>query len=453
MLAAFVAGCGGANVTGNERVAAKDQITLNVALANERFTLDNGLEVVLHPERSARKVAIRIRYRVGSKDDPNGRSGMAHLFEHLMFNGARGEPDFNQRLEARGAASTNASTDHDETDYYEAVAPSQTSYALWLEAQRMAAPLRGVDETALAKERDVVKNEWREHYDNEPYGQVYVIAEQAAFGPSHPYGRSTIGLPSELDAVTMDDLFAFAATHYRPNNATLVVCGAFDPGAVKPLVVDLFGKIPPGAPRQPRTFPFRRLGDEKRISVVAGVEAPMVMAAWPAPPPDADGYHELVMALEGFEGQLWNHLVHDAKIADEVDVDIWSGHLGSLVTARVRLKKGEKPSGVSSAIDEAIRKSSNWGRLWDWPSFGDDKSKHMLRRVFALEDIDRRAQRILHDLEYHDVVDGMQAELKKIQAIRAADVGSALERFLGDQGRVLVVVSPDPNAPPAGRVE
>jgi zinc protease len=262
-----------------------------------------------------------------------------------------------------------------------------------------------------------------------------------------------IGTPAELDAVSIADLRAFAARYYRPNNATLVVCGAFDPKVLKPIVADLFGKIPPGPKHEPRAFPFRKVGKDRRVDVAAAVPAPMVLAAWVGPPPNADGYWELAMALPGFEGQLWHHLVVDSKIADEVDVDVDPGRLGSLVTATVRLKKGESTSSARSAIDEALSNTSRWGRVWDWPSFGDDKSRFMVRRVSNLEDVEYRAQRILFDLDYYDVADGMQSELKRIQALRAADVSAALEAFLVDRARVTVVVEPDRSAPISGRIK
>jgi zinc protease len=446
VLAVAPLGCGGA------LARVKDPMTVRVSLAHEDFTLRNGLRVVIHREPSAQTAVVHLRYHVGSKDDPPGRSGLAHLFEHLMFRETRrlGPGDFMQRLEAAGGVETNASTTHDRTDYYEVVPPSELGLALWLEAARMAHPVEDLDDEVFTKERSVVENEWREHYEDTPYGNVYAFALDAVFGATHPYGRPTIGNARELEAATVADVRAFAARHYRPNNATLVVCSPFDPRAVAALVQRTFESVPGGPVPPRRSFDLRRLAKNARVDVTARVDGPMVAMAWPAPPPGADGYDELRLGLGLLEASLAYRLIVEKKIAESVDVSIDPGHLASLVLLEIRLKKGESPSAAIGAAEHQLGRTSQMGRMIQWDDFADYRTKQMIRRLAALESLDARAERIHFDLDHFGVADGMQAELRRVQDIPAADVGSAVEQFLADAPHVTIVVTPDPSAPRAG---
>ncbi|MBS2019956.1 MAG: insulinase family protein [Deltaproteobacteria bacterium] len=426
---------------------------INVNLVTDKFVLPNGLLVVLHREPTASSAFVEVRYHVGSKDDPPGRSGFAHLFEHLMFQGSRhtGDKDHMQWLEDFGGES-NAGTNEDHTDYHESVPTSALPLALWLESDRMAYPLDKTDADRFTKEREVVKNEYRQHYDDVAYGHVANIARTAVFGEDHPYARPTIGDPRELDAITLDELRSFARTYYRPNNATLVVCGAFDTAAMKALVTKYFGTIPPGPPPPTRSFRAPALTKDRRIEVQAGVEAPLVTLAWPGPPMHGEGYAELRYGLHFFEGRAHHRLVTEKKIADDVDIDIDTGKLGSLVLATVRLKPKESPSTAISVLEEYLTEASRMGRLYPWDTFRDHRTRAVVSEVTALERLSGRARQILHGIEYHEERETVQLDLKRLLAVRAEDVGAALEGILADRPRVTVVVTPTPGAPRAGRV-
>lgn len=426
---------------------------INVNLVTDKFVLPNGLLVVLHREPTASSAFVEVRYHVGSKDDPAGRSGFAHLFEHLMFQGSRhtGDKDHMQWLEDYGGES-NASTNEDHTDYHESVPTSALPLALWLESDRMAYPLDRTDVDKFTKEREVVKNEYRQHYDDVPYGHVANIARAAVFGDDHPYGRPTIGDPHQLDGVTLEELRTFAKTYYRPNNATLVVCGAFDTAAMKELVTKYFATIPPGPPPPARAFPPPALARDKRIEVQAGVQAPMVMLAWPAPPVHGEGYAELRYALRFFSGRVHYRLVTEKKIADDVDVDVDTGKLGSLVLVTVRLKPGESPSTAISVVEEYLNEATRVGRLYPWNTFGDYRTRAVVNEVTSLERLSGRAAQILHGIEYHEERETVQLDLKKLLAVRAEDVGAALDDLIVDRPRVTIVVTPTPSAPRAGKV-
>jgi zinc protease len=437
-----------------ERAAEAPDGTLvvNIALPIEEFDLPNGLHVVLHPERSASLALVHVRYHVGSKDDPQGRSGFAHLFEHLMFRGSRntGEKDYQQWLEDVGGI-TNASTDLDDTDYHAYVPPSALPRAIWLEADRMAYPLAPLDETGFANERNVVKNEWRQHYEDVPLGNLDAFAREAVYGAAHPYGVSTIGRAGELDRATLAEARTFASTYYRPNNATLIVAGLFDLASTRELVKRYFGTIPAGPSPQARSMAKVKVPSSQRIDVEAAVDAPAVMVAWPAPQVHGDGMEELSYGFGWFTGVVRRQLITEKKLANEVETHYERGRLGGMASIVVKLKPGESPDSAISTIDYYLGLASRLGRQWSFDSFGDYKTRALVSEISTMEGLEGRALRILHDLENHGAPNSMKQDLKRLQSVDSADVGAAVEHFLIDGPRVTVVVKPNPGAPRSGR--
>ena len=427
-------------------------LVVNIALPIEQVDLPNGLHVVLHPERSASSALVHVRYYVGSKDDPHGRAGFAHFFEHLMFRGSRntGTKDYQQWLEDVGGT-TNASTDLDETDYHAYVPPSALPRAIWLEADRMASPLAPLDEAGFASEREVVKNEWRQHYDDVPLGNLYSIAREEIYGASHPYGVGTIGRAEELDKATLAEARTFARTYYRPNNATLIICGQFDMASTRELVKRYFGTIPAGPSPEARRVPRQQLASSRQIEVEAAIDGPAVMVAWPAPPVHGDGMEELGYGLTAFAGQLHKQLVTDKKIANAVETHYERARLGGMVAIVVKLKPGESPETALSSIDYYLTRASRLGRQWSFDRFGDFKTRALVSEIGTMEGLEGRALRILHDLEMHGAPNSMQQDLKHLQSVDAADVGAAVEHFLIDGPRVTLKVKPNPAAPRSGR--
>lgn len=451
-LAALLAlsGCGSRDRTA--AAPSKDAVSINIALPIEELDLPNGLHVVLHRERAATSALVYVRYYVGSKDDPQGRSGFAHLFEHLMFRGSKntGGKDYSQWFEDIGGQ-TNAGTDLDHTDYHAEVPPSALPRAIWLEADRMAYPIAPLDETSFAHERDVVKNEWRQHYEDVPYGNLRDLAHEAIFGHDHPYGTITIGNGDELDKATLAEAHAFARTFYRPNNATLVICGLFDLPATRDLVKQYFGTIPAGPVPPSRVLPPPKLAREKHIAVAADVDAPAVAVAWPAPTTHGDGADELSYGLQVFTGRVRRRLVTEKKTANSVTITYERAQLGGVVMLTVKLNKGASADNTISVIDEYLTEASRLGRQYDWDSFGDYKTQALVGEVSSLEGLSGRATRILHDLEMHGAVNSMQKDLRSLQSVDPARVGEAIEHFLIDSPRVVLVVTPTPGAPRSGK--
>ena len=226
-----------------------------VTLAIQKAHLGNGLEVLLHEDHRTPIVSVNLWYHVGSKDEPAGRNGFAHLFEHVMFQGSKHVPEgtFNRDLERAGGTSINGTTSTNRTSYFETVPKNRLELALWLESDRMGFLLERLDHAAFSGQRDVVKNERRQNYENAPYGMLEQFLCGAMYPDSHPYHRLTIGSPEDLDAATLDDVRAFFRTWYVPNNATLVIAGDIDAAAALAQAERYFGPIPRG--RSPTARP------------------------------------------------------------------------------------------------------------------------------------------------------------------------------------------------------
>ncbi|HEY3746871.1 MAG TPA: pitrilysin family protein, partial [Gemmatimonadaceae bacterium] len=220
----------------------------------EKYTLPNGLEVILHEDHSTPIVAVDTWYHVGSGDEQVGRTGFAHLFEHIMFMGSQHVPVgvFDQMLEAAGG-DNNGSTTEDRTNYYEILPSNALPLALWLDSDRMGFLLPTMDLAKVNLQRDVVKNERRQRVDNVPYGRADEVILAALYPKSHPYSWPVIGSMADLSAASLADVQNFFRTYYAPNNATLVIAGDFDPAATKRLVAQYFGGIARGPAIQRRT--------------------------------------------------------------------------------------------------------------------------------------------------------------------------------------------------------
>src|SRR5439155_1768038 len=207
-------------------------------LAFEKYTLPNGLDVILSEDKRLPMVAVNVWYHVGPANEEPGRTGFAHLFEHMMFQGSKHTPPDSHfpLLEAAGASGINGTTDYDRTNYFETVPSNQIDLALWLESDRMGYLLERVDDAALANQQDVVRNERRQSVENQPYGLAEEAVVQTLFPAGHPYYGSVIGSHADIQAAKLDDVRRFFKEYYAPNNASLAIVGDFDTAAMKPLI-------------------------------------------------------------------------------------------------------------------------------------------------------------------------------------------------------------------------
>jgi zinc protease len=425
--------------------------------AFEKYTLANGLEVILHQDKRTPIVAVNLWYHVGSKDEAPGKNGFAHLFEHMMFQGSRnvGEDMFFKYLERAGASERNGTTNTDRTNYFETVPSNQLELVLWLESDRMGYLLDHVDDKTFASQRDVVKNERRQNYENAPYGLVLQFVRAALYPETHPYHRLTIGTPEDLDRATLADVRAFFQRYYVPNNATLVIAGDFASDATKALVEKYFGPLARGQDAKPLSAPVPVvLESEKRLEIEANVELPRVWLSWPTPAYLAVGDAELDLAssvlASGKSSRLYKRLVYDLQIAQDVSAHQGSLQLASTFDIVVTLRKGQKPETALGIIDEELAKLFKTGITAD--ELERARVKQITALVFGNERITGRANMFNEYNQKGKDPGFFPRDILRYQTASAADVQQAVTRYLPLSRRVLAIVRPNVSAPRAGRL-
>jgi len=289
----------------------------------DKYRLPNGLTVLLHPSGTCPIVAVEVMYHVGSKNEQAGLTGLAHLFEHMMFKGSENVADGEhfRRLQEIGAE-VNGSTTEDRTTYYEVLPPEHLETALFLEADRMGRLLPALTEAKLQNQRDVVKNERRQSYENQPYGLAHETIAAAVFPPGHPYSWPVIGSMQDLDNALLDDLRRFFKSHYSPSNAVLTIGGRFDPVVLQDLVEKYFGCLPDtGSPTNP-LFPPPGPGRPRHIVLRDNVSLPRVYLVWRTAPWLSDDDIILDTATDilgaGKNSRLQRALVIEQKLAQSV---------------------------------------------------------------------------------------------------------------------------------------
>ncbi len=336
----------------------------NVNIAYEQFTLPNGLRVVVHTDRKAPIVAVNVWYHVGSKDEPAGRSGFAHLFEHLMFNGTENFPgEYFEPFQKIGATGQNGTTNTDRTNYFENVPTTALETALWMESDRMGHLLGAIDQKTLDEQRGVVQNEKRQG-ENAPYGQVFTKMFASLFPKRHPYNHTTIGSMNDLNAASLEDVKQWFRTWYGPNNAVLVLAGDIDAKTAKPLVEKYFGDIKASPTMaQPNVNVPKRA--ESREEMEDRVPAVRITRAWPvaeATNRDSDRLDLLSSILGGSKSsRLDKRLLHDEKLVDSVGTAMWGSQLASMFMVNAVVKDGVDPKKVEAIIDEEVKRLINEG--------------------------------------------------------------------------------------------
>ncbi|MBL6749652.1 MAG: insulinase family protein [Nevskia sp.] len=325
-----------------------------------RFVLRNGLTLLVHEDHKAPVVALNVWYHVGSKDEPDGRHGFAHLFEHLMFEGSKHfDHDFFRVLEPAGATDMNGTTNVDRTNYFETVPVSALDRALWMEADRMGFLAQAISQAKLDQQRGVVENEKRQD-ENQPYGKVDDLLAAQTYPPGHPYSWTTIGSEADLDAATLDDVRKWFATYYGPNNAVLAVAGDVDAAALRGKVEHYFGSIPPGPPvPHLRSWPAP-LSADKRMTTVDRVPLPRLYLLWNMP---GDGEQDTVMlqmladALGGGkDSRLYSRLVYREQIAADVSASVDANEAGGQFQIVATARPGGDLAPVEQAIREEVRR-------------------------------------------------------------------------------------------------
>jgi zinc protease len=325
-----------------------------------QFTLPNGLRVILHEDHSTPIVAVNVWYHVGSKNEVPGRTGFAHLFEHMMFQGSlHHDNDYFPPLQEAGGT-LNGSTNSDRTNYWEVVPSNFLELAIWLESDRMGYLLDALTEGKLANQRDVVKNEKRQNYDNRPYGLVGAKIAETMYPKNHPYHWLTIGSLDDLTAASREDVSDFFRRFYTPNNASLSIAGDFNPAEVRALVERYFGPLKRGPEVQKVTPARPALEKEQRMTMEDRVSLPRLYLTWHTEPQFTSNdapLDQLAFVLAGGKGsRLYRSLVYDKQIAQDVAAFNNSRELAGQFQITATAKPGVKLEDLEAAIDAEIAK-------------------------------------------------------------------------------------------------
>jgi zinc protease len=329
-----------------------------INLDNERFVLPNGLTVIVHEDRKAPVVAVSIWYHVGSKNEPEGKTGFAHLFEHLMFNGSENyDGEWFEPMQRVGATSLNGSTWLDRTNYFQTVPTPAVDLALWMESDRMGHLLGAVTQEKLDNQRGVVQNEKRQG-DNEPYGRVNYNLYEGVFPPSHPYRHSTIGSMEDLSAASLEDVHQWFRDYYGPNNAVLVLAGDIDVATARAKVERYFGDIPAGPAVD--EYEIWIPAKDTNTHEIQHDEVPAVLAnrAWAVAPRSTRDRALLDLAAavlgQGRNSRFYLDLIYNRQLATQVSIGVTPFELASVFDLSIVLNPGVDASVASEATDRLI---------------------------------------------------------------------------------------------------
>jgi zinc protease len=410
----------------------------------EKYTLPNGLEVILHEDHSTPIVAVDTWYHVGSGDEQVGRTGFAHLFEHIMFMGSQhvAVGQFDRLLEAAGA-NNNGSTTEDRTNYYEVLPSNALALALWLDADRMGFLIPTMDLAKVNLQRDVVKNERRQRVDNQPYGRANEVILAALYPQSHPYSWPVIGSMADLSAASLTDVQNFFRTYYAPNNATLTIAGDFDPAAVKRLVSQYFGSIPRGQTITRRTtVPAVTIPRDTFLVLEDRVQLPRVYYTWHSVKNYSNDDASLDILAQVLandrNSRLYKKLVYELQVAQ----DVRAFQNGSRLDGRFQLSVTPKPGQKAADIDKIIQTEISNVIATGITSRELQRAKNVYKSSFLnrLASVLGKAE-VLNGYNYFKGnPDFVQQDAARYERVTAADVQRVARTYLGRPKIVLTVV-------------
>ena len=414
----------------------------------EKHVLDNGLTVILHEDHKAPIVAVNVWYHVGSKNEKPGRTGFAHLFEHLMFNGSENfNQDYFKAVEPLGATDLNGTTNEDRTNYFQNVPKSALDTILWLESDRMGHLIGAIDQAKLDEQRGVVQNEKRQ-YENEPYVVTYEMIAKACFPAGHPYSWTVIGSMEDLSAAKLEDVHEWFKTYYGPNNAVLAVAGDIDPKQVLAKVKTYFGNIPPGPPIGRFDQWVAKRSGMQRQQVQDRVPQTRIMKIWNVPGKDNPDRLMLNVAARvlssGKSSRLYKRLVYDDQTATSVDADLDSREIASLFTIQTDVKREADPSKVEKALDEELARFLASGPTdEELVRAKTDILGNFTRSVERIGGFGGKSDVLASSMVYGGSPDSYKADLETIRSATPARVKEAAQKWLSD-GVYIVRVDPYP---------
>ncbi len=425
-------------------VQSQDQ---RLAVPYARFVLPNGLNVILHEDHTTPTVSVNLWYNVGSGREKPGRTGFAHLFEHILFEGSENVPEgaFDEWLEAAGG-SNNGSTNSDRTNYWENVPSNALALALFLESDRMGHLLGSLSAETVDGQRDVVKNERRQSYENRPYGMAFLTLDSAMYTADHPYSWPTIGSMEDLTAASHEDVVDFFQNYYTPANASLSIAGDIDIPATRRLVEHWFSDVEGRPSPMPIDAPVAVLTTEKRMVLEDRVQLPRLYMCWLTPPIYTPGDAEMDVVggvlADGKTSRLYRRLVYDMQIAQDVFAFQGSGSLSSQFCIISTARSGHDLSEVETVIQEEIN------RLKDEPPTDREVQRvingyesSFLDRLERVGGFGGKADQLNAYYTRTGNPDWFNEDLSRYMSISPNDVRATVQTFL-DEGRVVLSIVP-----------
>jgi len=415
-------------------------------LSLETYELANGLRVVLNEDHSAPLVAVNLWYHVGSKNERVGRTGFAHLFEHMLFSGSQhvGNNEHFRYVQSVGGV-LNGTTFFDRTNYFETLPSNYLSLGLWLESDRMGFFLPALTQEKLDIQREVVKEERRQRYDNVPYGTAFERLLRLAYDPDYSYHWPTIGSMEDLQAASLDDIREFFATWYRPDNCTLTLVGDFIPSEAKQLIEQYFGDIAPGVSfpqftleRQPQNF-------ERRETFPTRVQLPRLYRLYHLPKmgtPEWIHADLLTTILSADKAsRLERSLVHEKQIAQDVAAYVLPTESTGMLLLQATSKEGVPIETIDQAVDEEIARVVSGGITDD--ELTRAKNRAEIEYAHQVENYDSRADLIGMLATYFDDPMILQTWLEPYRAATAADLAAVAKNFLVPENRATSLFVPE----------
>jgi zinc protease len=408
-----------------------------------RFTLPNGLAVVVSEDHKAPVVAVSVWYHIGSADEPNGKTGFAHLFEHLMFQGSEHHKDeYFRPFELAGATDQNGTTSFDRTNYFETVPTTALDMALWMESDRMGHLLGAIGQHELDEQRGVVQNEKRQD-ENQPYGRVDERIMANAFPADHPYHHETIGSMKDLDAASLADVKQWFSTYYCAANVTVALVGDITPDVARTKMLEYFGDVPAGPPvarQQPWTAPR---ATSTRDTMQDHVAQTRIYREWNAPGLNDAEETQLELAAAvlggGKTSRLYTRLVYKDKLADSVSVGAQSFALASMLQLQVDVKKGVDPAKVEIAVADEWQKFLKDGPTAD--ELARVKIDTRAGFIRGLEKVNGKATILAEGQVYRGNPGAYKDDLAHIEAAMPAGVRAAAKKWIG-KGDYTLTVAP-----------
>jgi zinc protease len=424
----------------------------------DRYHLPNGLTVILHEDHRLPLVSVNLWYYVGAKDEPPGRSGFAHLFEHLMFMGTEKVPypQFDVVMEKFGG-SNNASTSRDRTNYFETGPSNLLETFLLLEADRMAALGSSMTQEKLDAQRKVVRNERRQSYETRPYGKAHLKIPGQMYPEAHPYHHPVIGSHTDLEQATVEDVKEFFSDFYYPRNATLVVAGDFDPAEARKLVRKYFGVLSSASRPQRKDVgvptahwvPTAQLGGTLRVTIPDSVELPLSIFVWHSPAfyKDGDADMDILASIigGGKSSRLYRSLVYDKKLAQNISAYQSSGYLGSEFRIQAYARPGVSQEEIEREIDLEIERLKE-----EKPTPREvQRAKNTIETSFwrTVEDLGERADLLNRYQFYYNNPGAIGKDRSRYEAVTPASVQRWAQEALKPDARLILRVVPDKGVP------